>query len=132
MGKKYKTFKKYNATSATFREITPNNVTTFAGVIVKTLGNCRFTAKLQTNKEITVVLPGSLRKGKRLTTEQMVFIQIESSLSMCNSYILHVYEDDELRALDIEKIIITNAGNIESDIQFTNDDNATEVDIDNV
>ena len=118
-GKKTKTFKKKGVTTSIISEITPDNTNTFAGVVERPLGCCKFLVRTSEGLTYVSLLPGSLRKGPRISRDQMLLIQIEPSLSKKNAYILHLYDDSELHNLNINKLLATNNNEVvEEDVVF--------------
>ena len=136
-GKKFKSNKKSSSatpqrmSAAAIAEINPDNENTFAGIVVKAYGDCKFGVRTPQHIEYKVGLPGSLKKGKRTQIADMVFFEISALSQGINGYILHVYTDHELSELDIpvlsvdddmvkcsKDVIFTNKGEDDEDEYF--------------
>lgn len=124
--------KSFNKASV-LSEITPNNVDTFAGMVTKAMGNCRFTVRMPMGEEVSALLPGSLRKGPRVVSGNMVFIQISPLGNGSDAYILHIYEDSELHVLKIKKIVseITKSS-VDDIFDFALDEDLEDEDLSNI
>jgi hypothetical protein len=129
-GKKFKSNKKgasstvVKLSASALAMITPDNETTFAGVITRPFGDCKFGVKNYQGNDFKVGLPGSLKKGKRTQVGDMVFFEISSLMKSVDGHILHVYNDVELSELELIAIRIDDeVAKTSSDVVFTNEDN---------
>lgn len=112
-GKKFKSKKNGSSaplkmSAAALAEITPDNENTFAAIVTKPCGDCRFIVRTAQSMEYKVALPGSLKKGPRLQISNMVFIDLSGILQGINGYILHIYNDHELQELGMTSIEATD------------------------
>lgn len=137
-GNKSKRFKKAPApvtkiSASALALITPDDKQTFAAVVTAECGDCKFMVRSLQDEEYKVGLPGSLRKGKRIKINEMVYIELSTLMKNLNGHILHVYSELELSSLEIDPMnVAETAAEKCSDILFTNDsdDSDTEIDFD--
>lgn len=120
-GKKQKKQKNTIVKASTIKieEITPNDEDLLAGMITRTLGCCRFeVTTLDGKNKYQAGLPGSSRKGPRVKIGDCVLIQYVAELTGNNCYIKYIYNDDDLRQLELTK----PRTNIGGDIDLADDD----------
>lgn len=95
--------------SIDLRDVTPDEITTFAAIIDSAKGSGQFEAIIhKTGERVKTLVPGSFRKRVWVKIGDVVFIQIERDLVGANCFIRHVYTSDEVRDLRISFIDKTN------------------------
>jgi len=129
-GKKQKSQKNHieKSRSVPISQITPDEETTFIGIVSKNLGNYRLNVDIYpTNTTHNALIPGSFRKKVWIKTSDLVLIQI-SDLGETQSYIIHKYDPKEIEELiGLGKYKMNNGSDI--DDLFSNEIESRDIDV---
>ena len=115
--------------SVPISQITPDEETTFIGLVTKKLGSCRFNVELfPTNTNINSLIPGSFQRKVYININDYVLVQ-KSDLGEKQTYILHKYDKNEIDELiNIGKFKIKNDG-LDDDLFREHDETQKDVEI---